>query len=170
MLERVARILDAARRGRMPANPYQAPEADLDDAPRALEGAEELESLREILVPLKATRPWVKLVSVAGFVGAVLLVILGAITFFSEVKNATLMAVVYVLIGAVYVVPSLHLSRFASSIQELLRSRETPTLVRALEHQQKFWHFTGVLTLLVLALYAIGFLAVIVMVLSKPHL
>jgi len=154
----------------MPANPYQAPRADLDDAPRAREGSEELDGLREVLVPLKLTRPWVKLISVAGLVGAVLLAVLGAITFFTEVKNSTLLAIVYILVGAVYVVPALHLSRFASSIQELLRTRETPTLVRALEHQQKFWHFTGVLTLLVLALYAIGFLVVIVMVLSKPHL
>ena len=152
----------------MRANPYQAPEADLDDAPRAVSG--EVDGLSEILTPLKQTRPWVKLVSVAGLVGAVLLALLGVITFFTDVKNATLMGIVYLLVGAVYVVPSLHLSRYASSIRELLRTRDTPTLVRALGHQQKFWHFSGVLTLLVLALYAIGFLVVIVMVLSKPHL
>jgi hypothetical protein len=150
-------------------NPYQAPEADLDDAPRTREGAE-LDGLREILEPLKLTRPWVKLVSVAGLVGAVLLVIAGVIALFTEVKNSTLVGLLYILVGAVYVVPSLHLSRYAAGIQELLRTRETASLGRALDHQRKFWHFIGVLMLLVLAVQAIGILVVIVMALSKPHL
>jgi hypothetical protein len=172
MRSRVARILDATASdsgGDMPANPYQAPRADLDDdAPRA--SGEEIEGMSELLAPLKGTQPWVKLASIAGFIGAGLLMLIGVLALVVEMKVPTILALVYVMIGVVYIAPAMHLWRYAATIQASLRDRETRTVVRALEHQQKFWHFVGMITLLVFALYAIGFAVILFTVLSKPHL
>jgi hypothetical protein len=172
MRSRVARILDATRSdsgGDMPANPYEAPRADLDDTPRR--SGDEIEGMSEILAPLKGTQPWVKLASIAGFIGAGLLMLIGVLALVMDVRGvSTLLALVYLIIGVVYIAPAMHLWRYAATIQTSLRDRETRTVVRALEHQQKFWHFVGMITLLVFALYAIGFAVILFTVLSKPHL
>jgi len=160
----------------MSTNPYQPPSAldDDDDVPRH-RGARELtyESPSEVIAPLRETRPWVKLVSVVGFVFSILMIVLGVflVAFSDDTRIPTWIELAYAFGGAIYLYPCMYLWRYAAAIQTHLRARDADSLAAALGHQKSFWKFAGALTLLVLAGYAILIVGVVFFAFVKhaPH-
>lgn len=141
-------------------NPYEAPTADEEaDVPRRRSrDVLDDETPNELIVPLRDTRPWVKLVGVAMLVGSFLIVLFGVLmaALSSDPRVPSVVWLVYAVFGAIYFAPSLHLLKYAASIQRLMRNRDLGTLSEALGHQKRFWHFVGVVTLLVIVLYALA--------------
>ena len=60
-----------------------------------------------------------------------------------------------------YIVPAFFLWRYADRIGLFVRDRSTGALASALEAQKSFWKFVGILTLVVLLLYAMGIIFVV---------
>jgi len=111
---------------------------------------------------LDQTRPWVRFMSVTAFVMAGLMVVIGIVMFAASLfggviaKNAgepaalrnavggALLAFFYIAMTAVYVVPGIYLSRYASAIRSLTAQASAGRLEDALKHQKSFWRFIGI--------------------------
>lgn len=125
---------------------------------------------------LDQTRPWVRFMSVITFVSAGLMVVVGlamlVISVFGGLAagngegagvlgtaiGGALVALFYVGLACLYVVPGLYLSRYASAIKQLNVDSTAAGLEEALKHQKSFWRFVGILAVigLVVAVVVLG--------------
>jgi hypothetical protein len=127
-----------------------------------------------MLTSLRQTRPWVRLVAIVGFVMAGLLIVMGLFMallggvggiFGDDAMSGGIgigIGLLYGVIGLIYVVPSLHLFRYAKAIGRLLEGGRGPALEEALGHQRAFWRLVGILVLVFLVLYALGLAFVVI--------
>jgi len=110
---------------------------------------------------LKATRSWVKFLSILGFIGCGLLVVaglvLGAAGSLSDYMGVAggFLSLLYLAIAVLYLFPALYLFRYAKAIDGLVASSSLPSLEDALEQQRKFWRFVGILAIVMIGLYVL---------------
>jgi uncharacterized membrane protein len=71
-------------------------------------------------------------------------------------------AFLYGVMSLLYLMPGLHLWRYASAIGRMLLSEDVDDLAEALEFQRSFWKFTGVMFLILIVLYFVIFAVMIV--------
>jgi hypothetical protein len=129
-----------------------------------------------VIDQLARTKLWVRLISILIFIGSGFMVLGGL--FMGIGGGAAMMAsqdtaafglgfgirmmLLYILLALLYIYPGIKLWAYANRISALVRDRSTLSLERALNEQRKFWKFIGILTIVVLGLYAvIAVLAVI---------
>jgi len=124
---------------------------------------------RDLLTPgmieaLRLTKPWVRFLSILGFVsvGFMLLVAAGMVVFGvvqmakAGAEGAVLlgMAAVYVVFAILYLFPSRYLYQYASAIERVATARfKSPEVEQALRLQKSFWKFAGIMALVMLVLY-----------------
>lgn len=113
---------------------------------------------------LNATGPWARFLAIVGFCLAGLmallsLVVLAVSPFMEQGALGPLMSLLYMLGAVVYVIPCVHLYRFASSIAAISRGGGPRAMAEALDHQRRFWRVMGILTIVVLCLYVAGIAA-----------
>ena len=120
--------------------------------------------LQEVTHSMAQTKPWVRLLSVLGF-----LVTAGALTFVaigSAVGGAAPgpldLIIMIPMCTLFYLIPSLLLWNYASRIGEFLRGTNHASLLTALTAQKSFWKYLGILGLTVVIIYAVIFGLVIV--------
>ena len=127
-----------------------------------------------VLAQLAGTKGWVRFMSVLMFVGAGFMLLVGLIMLVaggSIAANAkagalpagmmTGIAILYALLSVLYIYPALKLWKYATQIGALLISGSMMDLESALGQQRSFWKFVGIM---VIALFAMYFVAVIAMV------
>lgn len=118
---------------------------------------------------LQSTKPWVRFISIVMFIFSGLTFIGGlAVMLIPTASGAQgpqfgfLIGILYILMGGLYLAPAYFLHQYASSIQDLLRGGGDTAMEMALGSQKSFWRFMGILTLIVICLYALIFLFMIV--------
>ena len=124
---------------------------------------------------LRKTKPWVRFLSILGFVNSglifllALFFVLGAGMLQRAGSSALggipamLIGFVYVIVAAIYIAPALFLFRYADGIQKALAGDLVNGMEYALKNQKSFWTFAGILTLIVIILViAVILLAIIV--------
>ena len=101
---------------------------------------------------LQRTQPWIRLASFIGFLAAGLFgflgldAVLGGVTLHrSESAPVVLLDFVFSLI---FLMPSLHLHKYASRIRAFVAQGHMVQLESAMEAQRRFWKFTGLCALL----------------------
>jgi hypothetical protein len=112
---------------------------------------------------LRATRPWVRFLSVLMFISVGLMFLAGLVMMVSFAAPAgmkgagvgPILGVFYWVIGILYLAPALFLYRFASSIDDLLKGGGDVALEMALGSQKSFWRFVGITALIFICLYAL---------------
>jgi hypothetical protein len=138
-------------------DPYQPPRAaDYVNAPSS-DGevpAEAVDALRE-------TRPWVTLLAILGFIGAGFMILAG-LAIFAIGGNVgrgmpPAFGLVYVLLAVIYLLPSVLLQRYSSSIGRVLDGAGTPAFIEALRSQRSLWRTMGILTLVMIVLMMLAF-------------
>jgi hypothetical protein len=136
-------------------NPYQPPHASLD---RAVVAPTAFEVPHEVLEPLQQTKPWVTFLAILGFIGTGLIVVvgLGIFAMGGQGQLKGWMGGLYILLGVFYLMPSLLLFRYGSSIGRLTVTRESRDLTDALTRQKSFWRLCGIATLVIMCLYAVA--------------
>jgi hypothetical protein len=148
---------------------YATPEANL---------SETTGEFSDLLIPLLATRPWVKLCAILGFIFSGLSVLLGigmivgGSLFDNSVANASnnglvaaplgFLGVIYILLAIFYFIPSLYLFKFGSAISRAQVSRSVQDVVNALALQKSFWKFVGVVGLIMIIFMILGIASAIV--------
>jgi hypothetical protein len=147
-------------------NPYSPPGALPDTfaaapPPYAMaDGATVSEATVELL---RQTRPWVMLLGILAFVGCALMVVVGllaagfAMMAPGAKETPAALGLVYLPLAALYVYPGIKLWSYGAAISRLMASRSSADLEDALSQQKSFWKFSGIASVVVLVLYAVGF-------------
>ncbi|HEY8398583.1 MAG TPA: DUF5362 family protein [Flavihumibacter sp.] len=112
---------------------------------------------------LQETAKWAKFLSILGFVlcGIMVLVGLGMATALNEVPSmyggvsSVLFSVIYIAMAALYFFPCLYLYRFAVNMKNALQANEPAQLQESFKNLKSTFRFVGILTIIVLALYAL---------------
>lgn len=109
---------------------------------------------------LAQTQPWVRFMSVLTFIGSGLYiaagVIIGVIRMASRAGTPRgegfemIIALLYVAVGSLFLIPAGFLWRYASNIHTFRSSLGIPDLENALEAQKSYWKFIGTLMLVLL--------------------
>ncbi len=139
-------------------NPYQSPagapgEWTASASPNQLATPKAIETLRQ-------TRPWVRFISVLGFIGSALMIGIGLLgglmgTLSPQARAQSAVLFVYVPLSLLYIFPSLFLWRYADRIHKLQQSQHVADMESALEAQKSFWRFIGIVAAIILAIYAV---------------
>ena len=116
---------------------------------------------QEVVEILRKTKPWVRFISVLGFIGLALM-LLGALAGMAMSAKAgfgpVLIQLAAMLVVALIQFPALlFLSRYASRIGNLVNSGHPQDLEDALAAQKSFWKYVGILTVVVIILYILVF-------------
>jgi len=121
---------------------------------------------------LSEAAKWAKFLAIVGFVICGLVVLMGifAGSFLasmgryssseSEITGAmsTLLAVVYILFAVLYFIPVLFLYRFATQMKIALASNDQGVLTTSFQNLKRMFRYVGILTIIVLAFYALALL------------
>jgi hypothetical protein len=150
-------------------NPYSPPGLPSEAYPAANlnYGAASSAAVSETTVELlRQTRPWVMLLSILAFVGSGLMAVvglcLGAWAMLAPGgKGQAAVGLIYVPLALFYIYPGLKLWGYGSAIARLMDTRSSADLEDALGQQRSFWKFSGIASVIVLGLYAIGFVVLI---------
>ncbi len=150
-------------------NPYEAPATAVVQPPgQPLEGAYVTTTMVMLLLQ---TRPWVRFLSIMGFIGVGMIGLLGIVggiaaliggSLFDIGLPAFLITVVYLALAALYFVPVLLLHRYAGALKRLSSESTTQTMEKALRHQKSFWKFVGILSVVSLGLMVLSVIVGIV--------
>ncbi len=145
----------------MSDNPYQATKVtdDLSDASDP--------HLDRTVSILRQTKPWVRFFSVLTFIASAFVVLGGLAIGASMVGGSTgvlevvLGVVVFMLLAPTYIITAVFLKRYADRIESFVQERSTGTLAFALEAQKSYWKFSGIITLVIVAIAVVGVVAAI---------
>jgi hypothetical protein len=140
-------------------NPYQSPV--YTTAPKDVGGSDaDFDGAANML---RQTKPWVRFVSVIMLIASAFMVLGGAFMMLAGAAATpgtpgAFLGLIYMVMAVLYIVPAVFLWRYADRIDIFLRQRSPRTLASALEAQKSFWKFVGILTLIVLCVYAFAIL------------
>jgi hypothetical protein len=147
-------------------DPYEAPRAELDGRKAAdRTTALPLEAVTSLLAQ---TRPWVKLIAIFCFVATALmvLVVVGVLAAGGDRTKATAFVPLLVML-LLYLPPASFLWKYAGGIAELQRGGGQTALEKALRSQKGFWKYVGILTCVMMGLYAIGLVGMLALGFGK---
>jgi hypothetical protein len=114
---------------------------------------------------------WAKFLAICSFVGLGIMALFGAgmiILQFQGLGNkiqVVLMGIFYILMAALYLFPTLYLYRFATACGEAIKKLNEDIFEEGIENLKSLFRFTGILTIIILSLYAVGILSVIAVLL-----
>ncbi len=125
---------------------------------------------------LKETAKWAYFLSILGYVGIGFIVLAGlfAGTLFSAMGKTNpamssmggsfriLMAVVYLLIAALYFFPVYYLNKFASNAKAAFATNDSEKLTISFQYLKSHYKFIGIMTIVVFSLYFLVIIAGII--------
>ena len=122
---------------------------------------------------LAETAKWGRFLSILGFILCGLIVLIGifAGSIFSMFGSATIggespigasgfasvMVVLYILIALLYFFPCLYLFRFSNKMKTALYGNSQEDLTESFQNLKSLFKFVGILTIIILAIYALIF-------------
>lgn len=119
--------------------------------------------------------PWLRFMSVLGFISLALMLLVGLFMLVAGVFGAALskelggagvlvaMAVMYLALSFVYLFPALYLWRAADGAAESRRGEVSSGVEKALANQKSFWKFVGIVTIVILCLYPVMIIVAVVL-------
>lgn len=123
---------------------------------------------------LKETARWGHFLAIVGFIlgglilmGGLAFTLLGS-TAFGELLGSgkgfvgTIIGIVYILLGAMYFYPSIKLLRFATGMTKGLLHTDQELVTTSFGNLKSVFRFYGILTIVVLGLYALVFVGAII--------
>ena len=139
-----------------------------------------LQLSEQIISYLNETRRWAKFLAIMGFVGVGLIVILalsiGALVNFISSLSPTplpfpafLLTVIYLLVALLYFFPVLYLYRFSTKMEFALTRKDQQELTSSFENLKSVFKFLGIMTIVVLTLYALAIIGVVMAVIMMRH-
>ncbi len=146
-------------------NPYEAPAADLSGGPASAQD----QFTAGMITALRDTKPWLRFLSILGFVGCGLMVLAGlGVTIGSLVITGSdqgvmaIAGIAYLIFGAVFVVPPIQMHLYANTIASAVAAPSAPAVETALTRQHRLWKTVGIMMLVVIGLYLLAIIGVVV--------
>jgi hypothetical protein len=146
-------------------NPFAPPSANLN-APPANAGSTFDAVPPSVIAILGATRPWLRLMLGLIVTGMVLVGMLVVGWSFLGGYGAGRAALSFaaipplLLVMSFYLPPAFYLHRCAEGIRRLQAGGGVPALEDTLRSQKSFWKYLGILALVLIAIYALAFVAI----------
>lgn len=123
----------------------------------------------ESIKNLNATRKWTMFISVLGFIFLGLLIVIGLVTstFLTAFKSKevnlgipeSLMAVLFIVIAAIYFFPVLFLFRFSKNTRDAVQNLDKMKLEKAFKNLRIYFTYIGIMVIIVLSIYIVALLA-----------
>jgi len=134
--------------------------------------------LNYIMNSLRATRPWTRFLSVLGFIGTGLTVLMGlgivvGGNFFpipSQAPPLLYVGIFWILTSFLYLVPSIWLYKYSNAIDSFLKRGDSVQLGKAIAYQKSFWKFVGILLLVFIIIGVLVILGIIAGILFPTFL
>jgi hypothetical protein len=157
-------------------NPYRAPAARVEAQPRVGPEPAAGEPTEAMIDHLRGTAPWALFLAIIGFIGAGFMVLSGLTLFVmmpfmgagqtgstepSVVGILIFTGVFYLAGGAADGVASYFLVRYSQAIARVNETRTLGDVERAIASQHGFWRATGLVTVLIVCLALVFFVALI---------
>ncbi len=131
-----------------------------------------LEISNEVTTYLNEAGKWGKFLAIMGFVFMGLMVIAGFImsivfaflpkeSFGGMPFPSFLIGIIYLVIGAIYLIPILYLYRFSTGIKTALTQKNQNQFVKAFYNLKSLYRFIGIFMIIILALYLLTFIIMI---------
>lgn len=129
----------------------------------------ELKLTSEAKFYLRETAKWAFFLSIVGFVGIALLVIVAlfASTIFNSIQEmqsqvypfniGKMITIIYLVLAAIYLFPVYYLMQFANKMKVALVNIDDEDLTASFEMLKSHYKFIGVFTIIILSLYAMLF-------------
>lgn len=126
----------------------------------------------EMVRSITGTGPWIRLMSILGFVSVGFLLLGGILMAATSVMGSAIdrqlgimflmpMSILYMLLAIVFFFPSLYLWQTAGAIIRVRKGELSAGTATALDRQRKFWKFIGIVTICLLALYPVLIVVII---------
>jgi hypothetical protein len=115
--------------------------------------------LEDIVSILQDTRPWLRFMSVLGFITCGLVCLGGILAGFLAggqlwtAPVSLLVALVYIVLAGIILIPTFHLHHAANTIRALDQDRGTAAIAEPLRYQFRYWRFTGIMIIVCAGLY-----------------
>ena len=126
-------------------------------------GDSELKITHEAIFFLSSSAKWAKFLAIVGFVFIGLLVVIAILagTVLATMGGTYgigggVVTIVYLIIAAISFIPTFLLFKFATKLQTAIRTNDTPTLTESFNYMNKYYLFSGVLTIIGLAFIALA--------------
>ena len=110
---------------------------------------------------------WAKFLAICSFVMLGIMVVLGAGMIILQLEGSKsglqvlVMGIFYIGMAVLYFFPSMYLYRFAITSRDAIKKLNDDILEEGLENLKSLFEFTGIMTIIILSLYAVGIIAVI---------
>lgn len=131
------------------------------DQPLDLQESSDLPLNAEMLGYLLSSAKWGTFMAIMGFIftgfmviGALAFMLMGSNDLFPGVGQGML-GVVYLILAAIYFFPTLFLYRFSAQTKAAIRSGAESTMTDGLRNLQLLFKFTGILTIVMISIYAV---------------
>lgn len=109
---------------------------------------------------LTETAKWANFLSILGFIGLGLMVIVslfmfvvGASNSFMPMGSGIFVGIFYILIAGFYFVPINYLYKFSSNMKDALRTNNQASLTSSFEYIKSHYKFIGILTIVIMGIY-----------------
>jgi uncharacterized membrane protein len=117
----------------------------------------------EIKLYLKETAKWAKFLAIIGYIGIGFLVLFSLFMLFGmtalagmfEALPLSLMGIIYLLMALLYYFPVNYLNKFANKAKRALADNDQDEINLAFKNLKSMFKFMGILTIVVLCLYAL---------------
>jgi len=115
-----------------------------------------------VIQHLVRTQPWVRLISLPGFIMTILVLSSAMFSFtrrqvYDSDAFQTGGVIGIIVTGILCLCPLILLNRYAGAIDKLKRTQSTTDLENALNQQRAYWKFVGVLVLIGVVIWLAGF-------------
>ena len=123
-----------------------------------------LEFNPEIRFYLTEAARWGRFLAIAGYIGlgfillaAIVLLLVGSAgsRIAHELGFTSLVAIIYIAIGVVYYFPVSYLDKFSRKMRDGLVANDQDTVTEGFENLKSLYKFLGIMTIVVLSLYAL---------------
>jgi hypothetical protein len=142
----------------MSDNPYQSPQTGAAPVPAASGILTET-----MVLSLKGASPWLRFLGIMGFIGCGILAAAGIVMMIAGSSfipgmdelgsfTAAALGVLYIILGVVGFFPARFTYCFGARIRGFLRNSAEQELELAFKYNKSFWKFSGIVTIIYLAI------------------
>jgi hypothetical protein len=128
----------------------------------------ELIITNDMINSMRSTKPWTRLVAILGFIVVGLCALIGILMVFGgrlishgDGMSSVLAGIMYIIMSALYFVPSLYLLRYSSAVDKFVINLMASDMELALAYQRSFWKYVGIFSIVMIIISIIGIVAAI---------
>ena len=124
---------------------------------------------------LLASARWGKFLSIVGFIGCGLMILVGSIiaalpSASEQFRNLPIssasIGVIYIVCSVIFIFPCLYLYKFSTKMRDAIINTRQDSFDSSLENMKSMFKFYGIFTIVTLGLYVIAIVAIMVGVMS----